>query len=242
MVFLFIILAFAMIMLGGLVGLKFRDRSHLLLGASAGIILGMVSFELIPESLELAESAGIEHWIPMMGFVIGFFLIHVLERTILMHHAHEDEYASHTHPHMGKAQSAAIIGHAFFDGLAIGLSFLVSDAVGISVALAVLAHDFCDGLNTVSFMVRHGNSKKQTVLFLVATAVAPLLGGVLSMVVHVPDVILPVVLGWFAGVLLYIAAADVLPEAHAKHSGWKTIAMTAVGVIVSFLIIMTIGH
>ena len=204
MAFIFIILAFAMILLGGLVGLRFRDRSHLLLGASAGIILGMVAFELLPESIELAEGAGLEHWIPMMAFVVGFFCIHILEKTMLMHHAHEDEYASHSHPHMGKAQSAAIIGHAFFDGLVIGLSFLVSDAVGISVALAVLAHDFCDGLNTVSFMVRHGNSKRQTVWFLVSTAVAPLLGGLLSMVVDVPAAVLPIVLGWFAGVLLYI--------------------------------------
>lgn len=242
MAFIFIVLAFASIMLGGLVGLRFRDRSHLLLGASAGIILGMVAFELIPESMHLAEAAKLEHWVPMMAFVIGFFCIHTLERMMLMHHAHEDEYASHSHPHMGKAQAAAIIGHAFFDGLIIGLSFLVSNAVGISVALAVLAHDFCDGLNTVSFMTRHGNSKRQTVLFLVATAVAPLLGGLLSMVIEVPAAVLPIVLGWFAGVLLYIAAADVLPEAHAKHSSWKTIAMSLLGAGLSFWITLSLGY
>ena len=234
MVFLFILLAFAMILLGGFVGLRFRGQSHLLLGASAGIILGMVAFELLPESIELAETVGFEGWVPMMSFVVGFLCIHILERTLLMHHAHEDGYASHTHPHMGKAQSIALIGHAFFDGLIIGLSFLVSNAVGISVALAILAHDFCDGLNTVSIMMRHGNSRRQTVLFLVGTAIAPVLGGLLSMAVTVPPFVLPIVLGWFAGVLLYIAAADVLPEAHAKHSGWNTISMTVIGVFVSF--------
>lgn len=241
MAFIFIALAFAMTLIGGVVGLRFRDRSHLILGASAGIILGVVAFDLIPEAIEAGLHAGFEPWVAMVGLVFGFLFIHVLERSVLIHHAHEDEYAAHSHPHVGKAQALALTGHSFFDGLAIGLGFHVSSVVGVSVAIAVLAHDFCDGLNTVSFMLRHGNSRKQTILFLVGDALAPLLGGVLATVIVVPAGVMPIILGWFAGVLLYIAAADVLPEAHAKHSSWKTVAMTVLGTLVSFGITRVLG-
>lgn len=238
----FIFLAFVMILLGGLLGLRLKEQSHRLLAVSAGIILGIVSFELLPEAIENAEHIGSGSTVAMVGFVIGFLLIHILERTILLHHAHEDEYAHHSHPHVGKAQALAIISHTFVDGLMIGLSFGVSQGVGIGVSVAILAHDFCDGLNTVSLMMRHGNSKSSTVKFLVANAIAPLVGGLIGLMVEVPQGSLPYLFGGFSGVLLYIAAADVLPEAHAKHSGWKTFALTLGGVIIAYGITQFVGH
>src|SRR6185436_2217410 len=101
-----------------------------------------------------------------VALVAGFLIFHILEKSISIHHSHEDEYADHKHPHIGMASALALIGHSFMDGVGIGLGFQVSPAVGILVAIAVIAHDFTDGMNTVSLMLRHKNSTPRARMFL----------------------------------------------------------------------------
>lgn len=214
---------------GGLFALRYRDRLHLLLGLSAGVILSVVAFDVLPEIDRLAHQTGTDFQVPMLALAAGFLAFHVIEKVLLLHGAHEHEYGLHTHPTVGKASALALAGHSLTDGIAIGLGFQVDSTVGIAVALAIIAHDFADGLNTVSLLLTHRNQRGTALKFLLLDAVTPLLGAALTLLVHVPPTGLLIYLGVFAGFLLYIGASDVLPEAHAHHPSAATLALTVAG-------------
>jgi len=84
------------------------------------------------------------------------------------------------------------------------------------VAMAVIAHDFSDGLNTVTLMLSHRNSSKRALILLLVDATTPLLGAASTLLFRIPNQILILYLGFFAGFLLYIGASDLLPEAHSN--------------------------
>ncbi len=216
--------------LGGLVALHNRDRLHLLLGFTAGVLLGLVAFDLLPELFTLSrrELGGVP--VVMLTFAAGFLALHVVERALAMHAAHEGEYEPHHHhPQVGLASAAALAMHSFIDGVAIGLAFQISGAVGFAVALAVVAHDFADGLNTVSIMLAHGHSQRRARIMLALDAAAPLLGAASTLLFSVGEDVLALYLGFFAGFLLYLATADILPEAHSRHPSRLTLLCTIGG-------------
>lgn len=228
---------------GGLFALHNRDRLHLVLGFSAGVILGVVAFDLLPEIAELAADNHIAFKTPMIALVAGFLGFHVLEKSLVLHHAHEDEYGEHAHRHpsVGVASAVALAGHSTADGIAIGLAAQVNSTVGVAVALAVIGHDFADGLNTVSLMLVNDNTRRRALWLLALDAGAPLLGAALTLLFTVPDRVLLMYLGVFAGFLLYIGASDILPEAHAQHRSRMTIVMTVTGAVVMYGILRLIS-
>ena len=225
---------------GGLFALKFRDRLHFILSFTAGVLLGVVSFDILPEIFELAHEQGIDATGAMIALVVGFLLFHSLEKFVLVHHVHEADYAAHHHPQVGVLSALALAGHSFMDGVAIGLAFQASEAVGIIVAIAVIAHDFCDGLNTVSLMLVHRNTTLRSFTMLVLDALAPVLGAASTLLVRVPTAMLMLYLGFFAGFLLYIGASDILPEAHSQNRSAITgslIGLTCLGAAFIFVVV-----
>jgi len=164
------------------------------------------------------------------GFAFGFLLLHVVERTLALHHAHEGEYSTHQHPEVGLASAVALVLHSFLDGGGIGLAFQVNSTVGLAVAFAVIAHDFADGLNTVSLMVSHGNSDVRATVMLGLDAAAPAVGAASTLLFTLPDRVLALYLAFFSGFLLYLATSDILPEAHARHPSRLTLLCTLSGV------------
>jgi zinc transporter ZupT len=201
---------------GGLFALRFRDRLHLILSFTAGVLLGVVSFAILPEIFDLTHEQGIDATGAMIALVVGFLLFHSIEKLVLVHQVHEADYAAHHHPQVGVLSAFALAGHSFMDGVGIGLAFQVSQIVGIIVAIAVIAHDFCDGLNTVSLMLVHRNTTRRSFAMLVLDAIAPILGAASTLVFRVPPTVLTLFMGFFAGFLLYIGASDILPEAHSQ--------------------------
>lgn len=222
---------------GGLFGIRHKDKLHLILGFTAGVLVGIVAFDIFPELFELTKTTGMDIRLPMLALVAGFLIFHILEKTLLIHHSHEEQYGKHKHPVVGVASALALAGHSFLDGVGIGLGFKISAGVGLVVALAVIAHDFSDGLNTVSLMLAHKNTSRRALQFLILDACAPVLGGISTLFFSVPEKVLVLYLGFFAGFLLYIGASDILPEAHSQDSSYKTIAMTLLGVVSMFIAI-----
>ena len=135
------------------------------------------------------------------------------------------------------ASATALVAHSFLDGVGIGLAFQVDDTVGYAVALAVIAHDFADGLNTVTVMRTHGNSHRRQVVMLVMDSLAPVLGALSTLFFSVGNEILALYLGGFAGFLLYLATADILPEAHARHPSRLTLVSTLGGVGLMWIVV-----
>jgi zinc transporter ZupT len=180
----------------------------------------------------------------MIALVVGFLLFHSLEKFLLVHHSHEADYAVHHHPQVGVLSALALIGHSFMDGVGIGLAFQVSQAAGIVVAMAVIAHDFSDGLNTVSLMLVHHNTSLRSFRMLLLDALAPILGAASTLAFRVPPNMLMLYLGFFAGFLLYIGAADILPEAHSRSRPSTTgalIGMTCLGAAFIFVAVRLLG-
>ena len=208
---------------------------HLILGLTAGVILGVVAFDIFPEIVEMTHRLNVDSTYPMIALVCGFLIFHIAEKFLMIHN-HEDQYAPHTHPTVGKFQALALSGHSFLDGVGIGLAFQISGITGILVAIAVISHDFADGLNTVSMMLRHENSDKQAIGFLFVDSLAPVFGIISTLFFTLSEKTLLMYLGFFAGFLLYIGASDILPEAHSKNSSMKTVLMTVIGALFIFLV------
>jgi ZIP family zinc transporter len=222
-------------LLGGLTGLKNKDKLHRLLGFTAGVVIGVVAFDLLPE-IFASLGHGVTARGAMLALVIGFLVFHIIEKAILIHHSQEHEYEIHRHPQVGMASALALSGHSFLDGLGIGLGFQAGNAVGIAVAIAVIAHDFSDGLNTVTLMLVNDNSRRKAFGMLLVDSLAPVVGAVVGTLVHITDAGLTLYLGFFAGFLLYIGASEILPEAHSKHSSYATIGLTVLGAAFIFFV------
>ncbi|MGH7195488.1 MAG: ZIP family metal transporter [Candidatus Saccharimonadales bacterium] len=221
---------------GGLTALKYKDRLYRILGFTAGVLLGVVAFDLLPEIFKyLAKSHGSATG-PTVALVVGFLLFHIIEKSILIHHTHEENYEVHKHPQVGLASALALSGHSFLDGVGIGLGFQVGNGVGIAVAIAVISHDFSDGLNTVTLMLVNKNNSRRSFYLLLLDAIAPVLGALSTLLFHLSNTGLILYLGFFAGFLLYIGASEILPEAHSKKSSYLTIGLTVLGAVFMFIV------
>lgn len=236
LVFFLTLAAASAALAGGLVAIRGRRRLHLALGFTAGLILGLVAFDLLPEIFELSQSEDLDTVWPMIALVSGFLLFHIIEKFILIHHGSEEKYGPHKHPFVGMAGALALSGHSFLDGLSIGIGFQASTVVGMAVAIAVIGHRFADGFNTTNVMLHHQNKPSVAKKMLAVAAVMPILGGLSSLLFSLSESVLAIYLGFFAGFLLYIGASDILPQAHSKNSTRTTIGLTVLGALFMFFI------
>ncbi len=222
--------------LGGLFALRFKDRLHLILGFSAGAVVGVAFFDLLPESLAL----GAAYWnaatitsTVALGFVAYLFL----DRAVLLHAHEEDSGAERAHRGRGALGAASLSTHSFLDGVAIGLAYQVSAAVGAVVAVAVIVHDFSDGINTVNMVLKSGGTRGEGLRWLAADALAPIFGILSTLFFTLSEQWLSIILAIFCGFFLYIGASDLLPESHHRHKTVWTTAMTMLGIAVLFIAI-----
>ncbi|WP_099908224.1 ZIP family metal transporter [Streptomyces sp. TLI_171] len=242
-----------MTLVGGFVAQRTGDRRHLVLGFAAGLMLGVVAFDLLPEAM--AQAPQELHGVPeaLLMFAAGFLAIHVVERAVAIHRGHEGEYAAHSHGHshshshargerhreqgVGLAAASALVLHSMMDGFAIGAAFQAGTTVGTVVAIAVVAHDFADGFNTYTLTRLYGNNRRRALALLFADAVAPVTGAAITLLFTIPEQVLGLYLGFFGGFLMYLATSDILPEAHSPHPSKVTLACTLLGVAFMWLVV-----
>lgn len=222
--------------LGGMVALKNKSKLHFIMSFTAGVLLGVCFFDILPEAFSIIETKKLDFSPLSIAIVVGFLVFHVLEKSVVIHHTHEEEYADHRHPTVGIIGASGLAFHSFLDGVGIGLGFQVSTHIGLLIAFAVIAHDFSDGLNTVTILLSNKNKAARALRFLILDAATPILGVLSTFLFKIPESILVLYLGFFAGFLLYIGASDLLPEAHSKHSSFKMVGLTILGVLFIFLV------
>ncbi|WP_062983641.1 ZIP family metal transporter [Nocardia anaemiae] len=225
-------------LVGGLVAVRIGDRRHLVLGLAAGVLLGVVFFDLLPEALDQYGGSVLGVPAALIATVVGFLTIHLIERAVAVHTGHEGEFGAHKHgfESVGLVAAAGLIFHSTLDGLGIGLGFQAGATVGIAVAIAVICHDFADGFNTFTITTLYGSAHRRALTLLTLDAIAPVVGAVIGTVVQVPAGTVGLYLGYFAGFLLYLATADILPEAHAEHPSRLTLACTVTGAILMLVV------
>lgn len=229
-------------MLGGWVGISLRDRLHLVLAFSAGAVIGVAFFDLLPEAVELGARTGSHSLLAPRAVLalagLGFFLYVLLDRSLP---GHGSEARSRPNPQRAWAAASSFALHSFLDGFAIGVGFQASRAVGIAVAVAVLAHDFSDGINTVSVVLRNGGDRRGAFKWLVVDAVAPVAGALTSMALTIPTQGLSVALALFSGFFLYVGGSDLLPESHHAHPRLLTTIATVLGAACLYVVAQVAG-
>jgi len=233
-------------LLGGLFAIRLRDKLHLILGFSAGAVIAVAFFDLLPESLDLG-SGFYSNSTLITVTAVGFLIYLILDRLVFLHaHAHDEEGDHGGHAHQlqtrrGILGASSLSIHSFLDGLAIGLAFQVSSAVGIIVTIAVLTHDFSDGINTVNMILKNGGTRSKAFSWLMVDAIAPVLGIIATLFFTVHAQNLAIIIALFAGFFLYIGASDLIPESHHAHPKFLTTAMTVIGAGVLYVAIHLIG-
>jgi ZIP family zinc transporter len=220
--------------MGGLLALRAKDRLHLVLGLAAGLLLGLVAFDLIPEVFNHNESEFLGAPTVSIALITGFLALHLYERFFGSHEPAESDYG-HDHKHVanvaGGLGAVAMGGHVFLDGLALAVAFKVSDQLGIAVFIALLVHAFSDGLNTVSLLIKGGHWSKNAKWLLGVDTIARISGAALGSAISLSENFISHYLAAFAGIIIYLATSHILPEAHAKHSSRLTLVATGVGVV-----------
>jgi zinc transporter ZupT len=212
---------------GGLLALRLQAYRGLVLAFCAGALVAGALMDVIPDALELLESVQSpwHHHHLLFSCTLGFLLFYLFEHAA--HHSEtHDHPTQYNHTCQAGAWGAAGIGvHSFFDGVAIGGAFQAGGELVWVVTLAVLLHKIADGASTVGIMLGTQHGTRATVLMLMVTALAPLAGTLAQSLFVIPKPLLALVLGWFAGVFLYLGASSLLPAAHeAEHSRWLPLA------------------
>jgi ZIP family zinc transporter len=223
--------AFSSTLAGGLLALGLRDKLHLILGFSAGAVIGVAFFDLLPESLALGarfHGAGVL----MSVTALGFLAYLVLDRILLFH--------GDSLPR-GAVGAGVLCVHSLLDGLAVGLAFQASRSVGIIVAIAVLTHDFSDGINTMNIVLKNQGDRSRAMRWLLLDAAAPVAGIAAATLFHLRAQGFGVVLALFAGFFLYIGASDLIPESYHAHPKLLTTVMTLAGAAVLYAVVNLVG-
>ena len=228
---------------GGYVALRSSDRFHLVLGLSAGLLLGLVGFDLLPEVFTMNKSLWWGVPAVSVAILVGFLALHIIEGVFGSHEPAESDYG-HDHEHhniAGAVGAVAMGGHVFLDGIGLGVAFQIDKKLGFAVFLAVLVHAFSDGLNTVSLMVKSGHWTSRSYTLLGVDAVARIGGATFGTYLALSDSLMSIYLALFSGFVIYLATSHILPEAHSRHSSRWTFGATILGVALMWVIVAALG-
>ena len=210
-----------------------RQFLQYFLALGAGYMLAVALLEIIPESVRLSgESA-------LLYVLIGFFLVHLFEHTIAphFHFGEETHHEEFSHHHARTTVLLGLIIHTFFDGVAIAAGFLVSTWLGAVIFVAVFLHKLPEGFTVASVVLASGQGKRNAILAAGLLGAATLLGVLLTSALQAE---LKYALPLSAGVTLYVAATDLLPEVN-REPHWRMALLVFVGVA-SLLIMQHLFH
>jgi len=213
--------------LGGLLALRFAHRIGLILGLTAGIVLGVALFDLVPEALHATQGEYGGRSV-LAGVAIGFGAYMTFDRLLSRPIDGRTNWRAHLGP-------ASLTLHSLFDGIGVGLAFQVSPEIGWAVAIAVLTHDVADGVNTVGLSLA---SSREVFArrWLIVNALSPPIGILVGLLIGVPTTMLAPLLAVFAGIFLYIGACELIPRSYLLNPRPLTTFATLSGVALMYLV------
>jgi zinc transporter ZupT len=230
-------------LLGGTFAARRRKNIGVLGAFAAGVLITTSLLDLLPQTFRLATSVNVLIEDVMALTVVGFIFLYVISRVISHHvFSNEGEYVEVKHPFGGLFATSELSVHSFIDGLAIGFGFQADIHVGIIIAIAVIFHDFTDGLSTVTVMLNSGNSLRNSLRMLLLDAITPVLGAVVALFVEVQQYYIVLLLPFFAGGFLYLGASDLLPEAHEKNPQTLTVISCISGFVLIFILTYVLSY
>ena len=221
---------------GGAIALRLAHSLPTLIALTGGVVVAVALFDVLPEAFENVGDGGRVGVLVAAGF-LAFFLA---ERLLVLHHRDDPDQAR-AHERVGTLGALGLSLHSFIDGLGIGLAFVLDTATGVLVFVAVVGHDFADGLNTVSFILSQSDDRRQAKRWLAIDALAPLFGVLIGSAISVSEETLGELLAVYAGFFLFMGATDLLPEAHSENASWPRVGLTLLGFGAIFVITRVAG-
>ena len=218
---------FCSTLIGGTFAIRLRKALPYFFAFAAGSLIAVTFFDILPESLEISASVNLSTRYIMITVVASFLFYSFLEKFLLVHY--HEENGGHGHV-MGPVGAGSLVIHSFLDGVAIGAAYQVNPTIGLLVALAVIFHDFTDGINTVTLMLKNKQHLRNATIFLVMDAIAPVLGVTITSTISINQTVLALILAVFAGEFIYIGAVNLMPETH-KYPNWKIAASTMLAIL-----------
>ncbi len=220
---------------GGIFAARRRNSIGALGALAAGVLITTSLVDILPQTFRLANSANVLLEEVMAITVVGFLFLYVISRAVTGHvYSKNGEYVEVRHPVGGLFAGSELSVHSFIDGLAIGFGLEADIHVGIIIALAVITHDFTDGLSTVAVMLNSGHSLRNSLRMLFLDAIAPVLGALTTLFFQLPQYYLVLLLPFFAGGFLYLGASDLLPQAHQRNPPSRAILLCTTGCLLIF--------
>jgi ZIP family zinc transporter len=218
---------------GGLLALRLEAYRAFVLAFAAGTLVSTALIDVLPDALDLLTKSGapLHHHHLLFACCLGFLAFYLLEQATHANHHHE------LAPSRAGLWGALGIGvHCLLDGVAIGEAFRAGAGAAWIVALAVIVHKFADGVSTAGILLSTGRSPRVANAILALIALAPLAGLALQVLLPLPLYMLAFVLGWFAGVFLYLGAAALIPAAHELTDSRWLPAATLSGVALVYVL------
>jgi len=228
-------------LVGGLLALRGQRYLPLLLAVGAGLLLGTAFLELLPEAMLMARSTGqppSKVLASALAAFLGFLSIESFSNGI----GRLKNRRAATRKILGRVSGGLLILHSFRDGMVIGAAYSASRVAGLTVACGIVAHDIGDGMNTVLLSTAGENPGPWDIAFLVADAIAPFLGGLLTIWwVQSPENAV-ILLAVAAGFFLQMATSDFLPDLRAYASSrWYVIPLILLGATLIYVANKFIG-
>ncbi len=198
-----------------------RRGSIYLISFASGALLSASLLDILPESLELNGNAAVYA-------LLSFLAFYVLEQNVVVHAAHEDpqcseESEAHRRHALGVVSVLGIGFHSLLDGVIIGAGFADSAVTGIIATVAVIMHEFPEGLSMMAILLHAGLTRNKALAYSVAVALATPVGAVVShgLLQGIQASVLGGLLGVAAGSFLYIAASDLIPETRRQSTPYN---------------------
>jgi len=225
-----------------------RDERFLkyLVALGAGFMLAAIFIEIVPETFKIwtAGSTGESSAEGVLGamtlLLAGYLLIQFVEHTITPHF----HFGAETHPESVLRPSAAytaiggLLIHTFFDGVSIAAAFLVNSKVGLLVFIAILLHKLPEGFTVASIMIASGRSLRKARIATLAVGLATLAGVIcVALLRTTVTSIVAYALPFSAGVTLYVAASDLIPEVNHKEEKNPMVSVVVFGGVAFFYIL-----
>lgn len=231
-------------LIGGLSLLAYKKWSKntivSLISFAAGVLLTVSFTDLLPEAIRLtnqntSQTNALLNW--TFTAMVGFFLF---ERSFVWFHHHHQPHPSQPQPMVAMVWFGDTL-HNFIDGLVITASFFVSIPVGIATSLAVAAHEIPQEIADFSLYLSHGISKTKTLALNLISSLATIIASIISF--YWWDNISPwqpYLLAFTAGMFIYIAGSDLIPELHDEYRP-RQVKFQIMTFLVGILITIIIG-
>ena len=211
---------------GGFAAIRLDRYRPALIAVGAGLLLGAAFLDLLPEAISIGAGMGM-HVEQILGLTLLFFLVFSVIEGGLDAWARKRGAHDGARKATGRIAGAMMIFHSFRDGMAIGAAFTASHAAGYAVATGIAAHDFGDGMNTVILTTAGEKARLSDYVFLIVDAIAPFLGGLLTVWWLMSSRHAAMLLALAAGFFLQMATSDFLPQLRAERRTFPVLGVCA---------------